>query len=114
MATTTVVGEVFVANSAVVPVGTATSSNTFVFAPTKGASLLLIVDNTGTVAAATVTVLPGDNPPAFLAGAGTLTQTVGTSGVHRAYLLLESARFTQDDGTILVTFAGFSSATVEA
>lgn len=115
MATTTVVGEVFAANSAVVPVGTATgNSNTFIFAPTKGSSLLLIVDNTGTVATATVTVQPGDNPPAFQAGAGTFTAVVGTTAPHRAYILLESARFTQDDGTILVTFAGFSSGTVEA
>lgn len=51
----------------------------------------------------TVTIKAGDNPPAFRAGLGDLQVTVAaTSG--DVIIPLESARFVQDDGTILVDF----------
>lgn len=50
-----------------------------------------------------VTIKAGNNPPAFRAGLGDLQVTApATSG--DVIIPLESARFIQDDGTILVDF----------
>lgn len=48
-----------------------------------------------------VEVLAGDNPPAFLAGLGTLTINVAQN--KTAYVVLDSARFMQSDGDIDIT-----------
>lgn len=76
--------------------------------------VLIEVDNTGTVATATVTVKAGDNPPAFRAGLGDLAVVVGTAGLHRQIIIVETARFLQDDGTINIDAAGFSAGTIVA
>lgn len=64
----------------------------------------LIFECTNTAAAAaTFSVVAGDNPPAFRAGLGALTSSnVAQNGV---VILgpLESARFMQNDGTVGVT-----------
>ncbi len=49
----------------------------------------------------TVVIKAGDRPPALLAGLGDLTQVLAISDVR--YVVVESARFMQDDGTITVT-----------
>lgn len=67
--------------------------------------VLLEINNTGTAAAFTVTVKAGDNPPAVQAGAGDLAIVVSTAGLHNSQVLLETARFLQDDGTINIDAA---------
>lgn len=60
------------------------------------------------------TILAGDNPPALSSGLGNLDVTVpATSGVMWVGPL-ESARFQQDDGTILVDLAASFAGTVTA
>src|SRR5690349_18201751 len=82
-------------------VGTAfDSTNNHVLTAPNDGRLLLEVDNTGTSPTATVTVKAGDNPPAFAAGLGDLTFVVGTAGKHKTLVVLDTARFLQDDGTI--------------
>lgn len=49
----------------------------------------------------TVKVNAGTAPPAFLKGLGDLTLTVAQNGIH--YLVIDSARFMQTDGTISIT-----------
>jgi len=65
----------------------------------EGGRLLikLLADATGD----TVTFLAGDNPPSHRKGLGNLAVVLAASDVR--YLVLESGRFLQDDGTILAT-----------
>lgn len=49
----------------------------------------------------TVTIAAGDNPPAARAGLGALTITLTASQVK--YVVIDPSRFTQDDGTLVVT-----------
>ncbi|KKL84937.1 hypothetical protein LCGC14_1959740 [marine sediment metagenome] len=49
----------------------------------------------------TVVIKAGDRPPALLAGVGDLSLTFAANDVR--YIVVESARFMQDDGTINVT-----------
>jgi hypothetical protein len=90
-----------------------TSNGHVLTAPDDG-RFLLEIDNTGSVAAATVTIKAGDNPPAAQAGLGDLAVVVGTAGKHRSVIIVETARFMQDDGTINVDAAGFSAGTIAA
>jgi hypothetical protein len=102
-------------NGGTVNAGTAIdTSNGHVLTLPNDKRVLIEVDNTGTVAASTVTLKAGDNPPAFLAGAGDLAVAVGTAGKHRGVIIIETARFMQDDGTINIDAAGFSAGTIAA
>jgi hypothetical protein len=102
-------------NAGIAPTQTTVdTSNGHVLTVPGDGRFLLIVDNTGSVAASTVTIKAGDNPPAFQAGMGDLAVVVGTSGVHREAIVVETARFNQDDGTINIDAAGFSAATITA
>lgn len=60
----------------------------------------------------TVAVLAGDTPPAFQASAGDLSFTVAQSAVR--YVVLESARFMQSDGTISIKITPASTKTQTA
>lgn len=63
-------------------------------------SLLLLKfwdDGTGT----TITILAGDRPPSQRAGLGDKTITLAANDVR--YIVVEAARFLQDDGTIRAT-----------
>ncbi len=59
--------------------------------------LRLVADGTGD----TVTVTAGDRYPAHRIDLGALTLTLAASDVR--YVVLESSRYLQDDGTIIVT-----------
>lgn len=60
------------------------------------------------------TIVAGDNPPAIRAGQGDLAITVpATTGVMMIGGL-ESARFLQDDGTLLIDLAASFAGTVHA
>ncbi len=64
-------------------------------------NILLKLQNTAVAAnTMTVEILAGDNPPAFQAGLGGLTIALAQNAV--VYVVLESARFMQSDGTILI------------
>lgn len=73
---------------------------------TKRAGRVLIEVQNLAGSALAVDVLPGDNPPAFRAGLGTVQGTVaGTAGTAvKIFGPFETARFLQDDGTIGVKF----------
>jgi len=64
----------------------------------SGARLLLkfLVDASGD----TITILAGDRPPSPLAGLGNLDLVLAANDVR--YIIIEAARFMQDDGTIRV------------
>lgn len=102
-------------NDGTVSAGTAidTTNHHVLTLPDDG-RVLIEVDNTGTVAAATVTVKAGENPPAVAEGQGDLAVAIGTSGKHREIIIIETARFMQAAGTVNIDAAGFSAGTIAA
>lgn len=72
-----------------------------------GASVerLIIQVKYTSASAGTVHFLPGDNPPAFLAGQGTTSMTY-TAGTSEKLLVLEGAKVLQSDNTINVDVVG--------
>ena len=81
--------------------GTIDTSNGQSIPASVTGDFILYVNNTGD--AGTVSLLPGDNPPALAAAAGTVTITV--DGTAEAYIVVETGRVTQDDGTIHVDWS---------
>lgn len=65
--------------------------------PSKYLLLKFLADGSGD----TVTVLAGDRPPSHRAGLGNMTVTLAASDVR--YIVIEKARFLQNDGTYLAT-----------
>lgn len=65
----------------------------------SGARLLLkfLVDSDGD----TIVITAGDRPPSPLAGLGDLSLVLVASEVR--YIIIEAARFMQNDGTIIIT-----------
>jgi len=65
----------------------------------KGRNILLkfLADGTGD----TVVIKAGDRPPSHRAGLGDLSVVLAASDVR--YIVVETARFLQNDGTLLVT-----------
>jgi hypothetical protein len=123
MANVTIVTEAWSKTTPLTPVGTAVdTTSTFLVSPTKGRDLFVLVDNTGTVDASSVTFVKGPtntdttagfNPGvAFQGGLGNWATNVGTTGEHKKWFVIESARFMQNDGTVHMTFAGFSAGKV--
>lgn len=81
---------------------TGTDPVTLPLTPAGGTHRILI-EVTNTAAAAdtmTVAVLAGDQPPALESALGDLSFTVAQNAV--AYVVLDSSRFMQSDGTILI------------
>ena len=66
-------------------------------APDVDLILKFLVDASGD----TITIKAGDKPPAERAGLGDLALVLAASDVR--YIMVEKARFMQDDGTLLVT-----------
>jgi hypothetical protein len=60
------------------------------------------------------TILAGDNPPALSAGQGNLAITVPATSGDMTVAGLESARFLQDDGTILIDLGASYAGAVRA
>ena len=65
--------------------------------------ILLLVHLSASTSNDTVKVLAGANPPAFRGGIGDCVYT-STGGAKELYMLLETARFADDDGYIHLTF----------
>lgn len=64
-------------------------------------NILLKFENTAAAAdKMTVAILAGDNPPAFQAGLGDLSIELAQNEID--YAVIESARFMQSNGTILI------------
>lgn len=60
------------------------------------------------------TILAGDNPPALSAGQGNLDITVPATTGDMTVAGLESARFLQSDGTVLIDLAASYAGVVRA
>jgi len=92
------------------------AANTHVITPTKPFSkLVLRIVNTG--AEKVITIKAGDSPPADAAGLGDLATTfaIGSSTpVVKWFAGLESARFSQDDGSIEITVAASTTGFITA
>lgn len=73
--------------------------------------MLIVVNNT-TVSTKTVTVKAGANPPSLAAGQGDLVVTCAASTNGIPIGPLESARFTQADGTINLDIASAMTGTI--
>ena len=80
-------------------------ANTHVITPTKRLDKVLIRITNTTASQKVATILAGDNPPADAAGQGNVTVTLaaGDSTATFGHIVLESARFLQNDGTIQIT-----------
>ena len=74
--------------------------------------MILKVDNSA-AGPHVVTVRKGVNPPAFRAGIGDLAVTV-TNGTTQYIGPLESARFSQADGSLLLDFDSGTTGTITA
>lgn len=107
MARTAVTVETLSRTGATSPAGTtadATNSHTVALAGTPLEEIIFRFTNTnGTDRVATI--LAGDNPPASSAGQGNLAITVPATTGDMTVAGLESARFMQDDGTVLIDLA---------
>lgn len=91
------------------PAGTSVSAgNVAVITPGKARKVLVRIVGTAT---STVTVAAGDNPPSHGAKYGDTSALA--VGAATKWLVLEPARFLQDDGTYRIT-VGTASATVTA
>jgi hypothetical protein len=68
----------------------------------KGETRNLLITIYGSGGAATATVAAGDNPPAQRAGLGA-TSALAIPASDALQMVVEGARFSQDDGTIRIT-----------
>jgi hypothetical protein len=77
--------------------------------------LILRITNT-TASTKIATVKAGDNPPALAAGQGDLSVSLtdGSTTPQTAFVVLESARFKQSDGTILIDLAASMTGSITA
>lgn len=86
-----------------------TDGNTLA-AGTFSPEIVVYVNNTGD--AGTVSIVPGDNPPALLGGLGTVTIAVG--GTAESWIMLETGRVMQDTGEIYFDFSSGMAGDVAA
>ncbi len=97
------------------PAGDTIDSDGTVPINSAGRSDLLLMEVTSGIADLVVTLLHGDNPPAFRAGLGDVAHTLALAAVG-VFGPFEAARFMQSDGSIDVKFevegAGEAAATV--
>jgi hypothetical protein len=112
MARTAIPVQALSVNAGTVNAGTALDPTNGMYIPAsafanRGRFLLHVLQTGGT--AGTVSVLPGDNPPAFRA-AGTLTVVVPATTGSRLFLI-ETAAYAQDDQTINIDLSASSSGT---
>lgn len=113
MSTTAVAATKLTLNTpaALIPGTTGTAivhANTHVITPAGPLGKLIIWATNTTAAEKVVTILAGDNPPANATGIGNVTMTLGAgdSTATNNFVVLEGARFLQDDGTVHITVAG--------
>jgi hypothetical protein len=99
------------------PAGTAiVAANTHTITPTKGTRKLLIRITNTTASTKIATVTVGDNPPADAAGQGVLdvSLTDGSTTPQVAWVMVDGARFAQNDGTVVITVASGMTGNIAA
>lgn len=95
------------------PAGTAiVAANTHVITPTKPSSKVIVRLNNTFAGAKDFTILAGDNPPAQSAGQGDLVVNLAQDAT--SLVVLESARFAQDNGTFRINVAASTTGFIEA
>lgn len=117
MANTTVAVTSLVANTATTPTLTAiVAANTHVITPSKSFKHVVIRLINTTASTKVFTVLTGDSPPADASGQGNITASLtdGSTTATETDLVLESARFLQDDGSIHITVAASTTGYIAA
>lgn len=99
------------------PAGTAiVAANTHTITPTKATRKVLIRITNTTASTKIATITAGANPPADAAGQGGLdvSLTDGSTTPQTAFVVVESARFLQKNGTIVITVAAAMTGSIEA
>lgn len=118
MANTTIAVTDLTQNASVAnPAGTAiVAANTHTITPTKASRKLLIRLTNTTASTKVFTVTAGDNPPADASGQGQLdvSLTDGSTTPQIAWVTIESARFLQNDGTVVITVASGTTGNIAA
>lgn len=118
MANTAIPNTAWVSGSNADVAGTAiVAANTHTITPSKALDKTLIRLVNTTASTKVFTVTAGDNPPAQSAGQGDLTVSLtdGSTTPQVAYLSgLESARFLQNDGTVVITVAAATTGFITA
>lgn len=91
-------------------------ANTHVITPTKGTRKLLVRLVNTTSSSKAFTVVAGDNPPAHAAGQGTISITLadGSTTPVVGWVVVDSSRFMQANGTIEITVAASTTGTITA
>lgn len=92
------------------------AANTHTITPTKRMGKLLVRLKNTTASTKVYTVTAGDSPPAESAGQGDLTVSLtdGSTTPTVAWLVLEGARFLQNDGTVVITVASGTTGFITA
>lgn len=118
MADTAITGTVLSLNAETAnPAGTAiVHANTHVITPSGPSSKLAIRLTNTTASEKTMTILAGDNPPADAAGQGDLVLTfaAGDSTPVIKWVVIESARFIQNNGTVRINVAASTTGNIAA
>jgi len=97
------------------PAGTAiVAANNHVVTPDRATKRLAIRLTNTTGSSKVFTVVAGDSPPANAAGQGDIeiTLTDGSSTPQITWVVVESARFIQSDGTVVVTVAAATTGNI--
>jgi|SRR5574343_904606 len=91
-------------------------TNGHVLTPTCPVHEIVIEVTHTTASSKNVTVLAGDNPPANASGQGNLVEAFadGSTTPVVKRLVLDSSRFLQDDGTILIDVASGATGKIRA
>jgi len=97
------------------PAGTAiVAANNHVVTPDRATKRLAIRLTNTTASSKVFTVVAGDSPPANAAGQGDIeiTLTDGSTTPQITWVVVESARFIQSDGTVVVTVAAATTGNI--
>ncbi len=99
------------------PAGTAiVAADNHVITPDRASKKIAIRLTNTTAGTKVFTVLAGDNPPATAAGQGNLTVSLtnGSTTPQIAWVVVETARFLQSDGTIRITVEASTTGNIAA
>ena len=99
------------------PAGTAiVAADNHVITPDRASTKIAIRLTNTTASTKVFTVVAGDNPPANAAGQGNLTVSLtdGSTTPQIAWVVVETARFRHDDGTIRITVAAATTGNIAA
>lgn len=99
------------------PAGTAiVAADNHVITPDRESKKIAIRLTNTTASTKVFTVLAGDNPPATAAGQGNLTVSLtnGSTTPQIAWVVVETARFLQSDGTIRITVEASTTGNIAA